>query len=466
MRAARVGDWSGRQFCLILILILVLGCSPVPSVAVSSLDNLSFIVKNDSTTLGVSENPDDLRSYGGGFSLSYNNGWFASSQVTGLTNRSAGPFAEGRYDELEVFFGQAFTVLESSPTNAFSFTLEPSIGMVVSGYLGLESVQNLWHNVIEVPIVELRYDADGELLFAPRFSLTGSLLYSERASWFNSTDILFRLKGSGVFAPGYEGFATASMEIGQQTTEMKHLFVGFGYAHREVFDERPTHLAVSGSEEGLMAFFDARFGLLVMTYQWYLNSFHGFGGLGINIGGDFTERWTESDLVMTLSMRLPYEKLLTNVRYMVKPDLSIFASNSYTMKLLSYDRQLRENLSTWFIGFDYEFKNINNGLITPFAAIGAGFRRFLVVGFGDGPDALREVLYDRIRFSSELSGGVRFLQQGEIQWGGISYGIELAAGVAYLDTKGLVEEIAGVRLVEMSKWQPMVRVGLTMGGAL
>jgi len=274
------------------------------------------------------------------------------------------------------------------------------------------------------------------------------------------------LKGTGVFAPGYEGITTGSMEIGQQTTEMKYLFIGFGYSHREVFDERPTHLAVSGSEEGLMASFDARFGLLVMTYKWYLNSSHGFGGLGIDIGGNLTERWTENDLIMTLSIRLPYEKLQTNIRYMLKPDFSIFASNSYTMKLLSYDRQLRENLSTWFVGFDYEFNNANNSLITPFVSIGAGFKRFLVVGLGDGPDAEREVLYDGFRFSSELSGGVRFLQQGEIQWGGISYGIELAAGVAYLDTNGLVEELGGVPLEERKKWQPMVRVGLTMGGGL
>ena len=75
-------------------------------------------------------------------------------------------------------------------------------------------------------------------------------------------------------------------------------------------------------------------------------------------------------------------------------------------------------------------------------------------------------MYERSRFSSELFGGVRFLQQGEIQWGGISYGVELAAGLAYLDTRNLLKAVGGVELVEMNSWQPMVRVGVTMGGAL
>lgn len=452
----------GRLTCLLMFLLLLLS----PLEAFSNPDNLSFIVKNDSATLGVSENPDDLRSYGSSFSISYHDGWSGSFQIHGLTNRSAGPSSEGRYDELEVISGHAFKVLERSRNNAFSLTLQPSLGILLSGNLGLESVQNFWHEVITVPAVELKYDAGGELLLAPRFSLTGSLLYSERAPWFDSTDILLYLKGTGMFAPGYERFATGSMELGQQTTETRYLLVGLGYAYRENLDGRQTHEVVNESEQGLMASFEARFGLLAMTYQWYIESSHGFGGLGIDIGGNFSERWTKSDLIMTLSMRLPYEKLMTSVRYMLNPALSVFASNSYTMKMLSYDRQLRENLSTWYIGLDYEFENVNFGIMVPFASIGAGIRRFLVVGPGGDPGSHRELLYEDARFSGELFGGVRFFQQGEIQWGGISYGVELAAGLAYLDTGDLVEVVQGVELVEMGSWQPMVRVGVTMGGSL
>ncbi|PKL13693.1 MAG: hypothetical protein CVV52_04865 [Spirochaetae bacterium HGW-Spirochaetae-8] len=460
--AAAVRLWLGRLFCLVLFLLY----APTPLEALSNPNNLSFIVKNDSTTLGLSENPDDLRSYGTSISFSYYNGWFGDAQITGLTNRSVGPSAEGRYDELDVSAGYAFRVMECSPNNAFSFSIEPSLGLMVSGYLGLESVQNLWHNVITVPTVELQYDAGGTLIFAPRFSLTGSLLYSERAPWFDSTDILFRLRSTVMFASGYEWFANGTMEIGQQTTEMKYLFIGAGYAYRENLDGRPTHLVVSDSEQGVMASFDARFGLLMMTYQWYLNSSHGFGGLGVDIGGNSTERWTASDLVMTLSLRMPYEKLMTNVRYKVGPALSVFASNSYTMKLLSPEQQVRENLSTWLVGFDYEFDNLHSRLLVPFVALGAGFRRFLLAGPNDNPDDVRAVLYDQLRFSSEFSAGVRFLQRGEVQWGGISYGVELAAGVAYLDTRGLVEVVEGVELVKMRSWQLMVRVGVTMGGSL
>ena len=460
MKCAMGRKWLGRLVSLLLLVIPL----PSPLGAFSNPDNLSFIVKNDSATLGVSENPDDLRSYGSTFSFSYHDSWFGSVQLHGLTNRSAGPSTDGRYDELEVFSGHTFRLFEGAPTNAFTFTLEPSVGMLLSGYLGLESVQNFWHEVITVPAVELQYDAGGELLFAPRFSLNGSLSYSERAPWFDSTDILFRLRGTGMFAPGYERYVTGTMELGQQTTEMRYLTLGLGYAYRENLDGRLTHQVVNESEQGLMASFDTRFGLLMMTYQWYIESSHGFGGLGIDIGGNFSERWTKSDLIMTLSMRLPYEKLMTRVRYMLNPALSIFASNSYTMKMLSYDRQLRENLSTWFVGLDYEFLNSDDGVMLPFVAFGVGFRRFLLVGPGD--DSLREVMYEGSRFSSELFGGVRFLQQGEIQWGGISYGVELAAGLAYLDTRNLLESVEGVELVEMNSWQPMVRVGVTMGGAL
>lgn len=463
MAHAAVGrNWLGRLVCPFILLFHLLS----PLEAVSNPENLAFIVKNDSATLGVSENPDDLRSYGSAFFFACNNGWFGKVQLSGMTNRSAGPTVDGRYDELELFSGYTFRLSEDSPINAVSFTLEPSIGMLLSGHLGLESVQNFWHNVIDVPTIELQYDNDGELLIAPRFSLTGSLLYSEHALWFDSTDILFHLRGIGTFAPGYEGFAIGSMELGQRTTATQYLMLGFGYAYRKNLDGRLTHRVVNESEQGLMASFDARFGLLVMTYQWYLDSSHGFGGFGLDIGGMSSERWFRSDLVMTLSMRAPYENLMTSVRYILRPSLSVFASNSYTMRLLSYDRQLRENLSTWHFGFDYELAKFKNDLMVPFISLGVGFRRFLVVGPGDGPDSLRAVMYERLRFSSEFFGGVRILQRGEIQWGGISYGVELSAGLAYLDTRGLVDMVDGVALVEMTRWQPMVRVGMTMGGSL
>jgi hypothetical protein len=454
--------WKGRWCCFFFLLLSQL--SPIG--AVSFPDHLAIMVKNDSMTLGVSENPDDLRSYGSEFSFSYDDGWYGTVNIHGLTNRSAVPAADGRYDELELFSGHAFRLLECSSTNAFSFTLEPSFGMIFSGDLGLGRVQNFWHKVIDVPIIDLRYDDGGDLLFAPLFSLTGNLLYSERVPWFDSTDIFLSLKGTGTLSPGYEGFLLGSMEIGQRTAATRYLLLGFGYAQRRNFDGRATHRVVNESEDGLMASFDARFGLLVMTYRWHLQSFHGFGGFGIDIGGNSRERWSGDDLVMTLSVRYPIEKLTTSVRYILTPALSVFASNSYKMEPLSYEEQIRENLSTWHFGLDYELSLFDSGVAVPFIAIGAGFKRFLLVGEGEYPDSRREIMYEALRFSGELSGGLRFLQQGDLQWSGVSYGVELSAGVMYLDNRDLPESVEGVELLASERWQPVVRVGVTMGSSL
>ena len=198
------------------------------------------------------------------------------------------------------------------------------------------------------------------------------------------------------------------MEMGHKAGIQSHLFLGLGYAHSENLDGRVTHEVVNASESGLFASLTGHFGVVSLSYRWNLSSLHGYGGIGIDIGGATQENWISSDVVMTLNSRLPYEGMLTRLRYYILPSISVFASNSYYVETLSYDSLIRENLSGWLAGLDYEWPaSPLSDFMTPFVSLGAGIKRFSVVRHtADSGETTRgEVLLSEVRFSAEAAGG-------------------------------------------------------------
>jgi hypothetical protein len=457
-------SWNRRFFCLFVFFLIVM--HGVLLAAFAYPDNLVFAVKNDSATLGLFENPDDLRSFGTEVSFSYLLGWFGTARISGLTNRYAQPDEGGRYDELEFFSGYSFRLFRFLLPSRFSLFLEPAFGGVVSGDMGLDFVQNTWHSLIDVPSLELLYDDCGEFFIYPRFSLTGSLVFAEKAPWFDSTDLLMRLRFSSVLSAGYEVSSLALFEMGQRSNDSNYMVVGFGYAQREAVDGRATHVAVSDSESGWIASFEARFGVILLNYRWFPHGSRSYGGLGVDIGTSSFKQWDGSDLVLYLGPRFPTEVYATGLRYRIFPSLSLFAANAYRARVLLESRQVRENLSTWYVGLDYEFDQLSWGAMLPFSSLGFGLKRFLVMGLDDDSFSSRSILYSRIRFSSEFLMGVRFFQRGEFQWDGISYGLELATGVMFLDTDGLEQSVGGVAMTVVKRWQPIIKIGITAGGGL
>ena len=458
------GFRSRRFFCLSVFFLIVL--HGVLLAAFSYPDNLVFAVKNDSATLGLFENPDDLRSYGTEVSFSYREGWFGTARISGLTNRNAQPGEGGRYDELEFFTGYSFRLFRSLLPERFSLFLQPAFGGVVSGDMGLDYIQNMWHLFIDVPSLELPYDDGGLFFVYPRFSLTGSLVFTEKASWFDSTDLLMHLRGSMVFSSGYEFSTSTLLEMGQRSNDYNYMLVGFGFAQREAVDGRKTHIGVSRSESGVIASFEARFGLILMNFRWFLNNSRSYGGLGVNVGSSSLTQWTGSDIIFYLGPRFPTELYAMGIRYRIFPSLSVFAANAYRTRVLLDSLQIRENLSTWYVGVDYEFEVLSWGVMLPFSSLGFGLKRFLVMGLENVDSGSRSMLYSRVRFSSELLVGLRFFQEGEIQWGGFSYGLELSGGMMYLDTEGLEKSVGGVDMTIVNRWQPIIKIGITAGGGL
>jgi len=256
------------------------------------------------------------------------------------------------------------------------------------------------------------------------------------------------------------------LEMGQRSNDYNYMLVGFGFAQREALDGRKTHIGVSRSESGVIASFEARFGLILMNFRWFLNNTRSYGGLGVNVGSSSLTRWTGSDIIFYLGPRFPTELYAMGLRYRIFPSLSVFAANAYRTRVLLDSRQVRENLSTWYVGVDYEFEELSWGVMLPFSSLGFGLKRFLVMGLENVDSGSRSMLYSRVRFSSELLVGLRFFQEGEVQWGGISYGLELSGGMMYLDTEGLEKSVSGVDMTIVNRWQPIIKIGITAGGGL
>jgi hypothetical protein len=68
-----------------------------------------------------------------------------------------------------------------------------------------------------------------------------------------------------------------------------------------------------------------------------------------------------------------------------------------------------------------------------------------------------------VRFSMDADVGVRFFAGGQLQFNGVAYGLEVAGGLFFTDSRNLGSEFE-LELTE--SWVPYVRVGVTVGGAI
>ncbi|MHC1691795.1 MAG: hypothetical protein AB9828_02050 [Sphaerochaetaceae bacterium] len=436
--------------------IPVLFCSAYP-------DTLQVIVKNDSVTFGVSENPDDLRSYGAQLVISYQQGWFGYTQIDGLTNRSALFGNEGRYDEWNTVLGYSFRLFTQSLPKRFTWSVAPRLGLVFSGNLGLDGIQRFWHDLRDIPYPELLYDDGGKVIVSPVMAVESTFGFTQVSPWFKTTDIVVEVKGNAMFSPLYEQRISIGMEFGQRTGIGSFILLGLGYGIQENLDGRVTHEAVDDAENGVYASLNARFGVIAMSYRWNLSGYIGYGGIGIDIGGLPATRWVSSDIVMTVGMRSPQEGLTTRISYKVVPHWSLFASNAYCMRKLLAGYVIREHISTWLIGVDFQWEVDSDGLVTAFSSFGGGLRRFLCVTYGGDDLWQRNVIFSQVRFCAELFGGMRFFENGEIQWNGVSYSLEVGGGILFSDTGGMENSVGGVDLLRTESWEPFIRVGILAG---
>lgn len=450
-----------RRFWLLLLVL----CTCALLAAGHRESSISVLMYNDSLTLGLSENQDDLRSYGTRFLFSHSSGWYGRLDMSGLTHRTRNEETGSRYDEVVVLGGKIFHFPVSETVPRMTFQLSPHIGLLLAGDMQFETMQNLVHFVLDIDEVELPYETEG-VAIRPYVGLSHSFDYLEPAPWFSVSDLVFTAKLEGTYVPAYAGRLYAGIAIGHRTPSTSELLAGIGYVWESVMDGWPSHELVSQSERGLIASVNGHFGILAFSYRWYLDTLQGYGGLGFDIGLGLAQTWERNDLLLSLGSMLPSRLFATSLRYVVDGDFGIVIENLFKMIPVEETARVRENISSWHVGVDYEFSRLQIGLMRPFASLSLGVRRYLVMmdadpGAQDSNGRVRES--DTGRFSMNGAVGVRFFPDGEIQYGKVAYGFQVSGGLLYVDVGNLG---SAYPLMLTDSWEPYLRVGLTIGSKL
>lgn len=447
-----------------MVLVSLLLCLWFPLSAMHTLSSISTMILNDSVTFGLSENQDDLRSFGMETTLSHYSGWFAQLLMSGITFRGD---PGSRFDEIILQGGRTFHIhlKEEHPTMSWSIT--PIAGLVFAGNWGLDFIQNNVHKILKIDQVFGLYEDGGARDISPVAGMRQTFEYSEPTPWFKVSDLLFSADIEAFYVPTYMGRVFPSISIGQHTLSTSHFSVGLGYAWIQVYDDWPTHALLSSYESGVIMFFKGSFGLFSFNYHWYLDKMYGYGGIGLYVPFDDEFVWSRSDLLVSLGMILPYRISTVILRYAIGDDFGVYIKNAFKMFPLNDDERVRENYSTWLLGGDYEISQWKFGWARPFVAAGLGLNRFLVMGDAEPSSSNinhRERLFSALRFSAEAKVGLRLFDQGEFQYNGSSYGLEVSTGMTFSITDGIAESGYNLKMTQM--WQPYVRLALTVGSFL
>ncbi len=455
-------DGWKRQVCILCMLLFVW----VIPAAADTLEHLSLQVLNDSFSLAVTENPDDLRSFGILGSLAFRDSWEAAVKLSGLTNRFGYQSPPGRLDELILRAGYSFR-FGSNPL----VLIIPRAGIILTGNLGCAWMQNTLHAAVEYEPIDPPYDREGRIRVYPKTGFFAQGEYRIPASWYEHTDLVAGAAGEGFAAPGYKGQLFAGVYAGHRSDALSYLLLGLRYGMSESFNSSHTTDAVAEMESGLEAVLESRFGLLAVSYRWNLDSRMGYGRYGIDAGGEAQRSWKQNDVLFSMGLRIPYGGVWTHLRYRLTPALGVRLSNAYSTRhgdtdlagtIPADDENTRRSGGIWLIGADIELGD-QDQLIQPFASAGAGIWNVAYNTYSGTDSVWRDKVFDETWFTAAGSAGVRISDPGTFQWKQTVYGLEAAFGLQITPGAGGTVKKNDVQFEEPPLFAPFCSLLITAG---
>jgi hypothetical protein len=419
--------------------------------------SFSTLIYNDGMTLGVTENPDDLRSYGLKLSYTYQKRWFAFLEASGITSRKLSDSAGSRYDEIVFSAARAFDFHLLETPFPLNFNVQGALGGVLAGRLHFGDIQNFVHDTLFIEEVNLKYESEF-VYFYPKFDLESYLEFSKNSGWFEQSRFLLRSELKASYSPNYESVIYSGLSIGQNSVSRSELTLGLGYTWAWVEDGWATHKQLKDIESGLTAYLRGHFGFLAFYYHWFLDGQQSFGGLGVDIGFKENAKWVNNNLLLTLALNIPHNMISTTIRYAVTKDFGLGLSNLFKMINLDPTTRKRENYSTWLVVFDYQILPLKFKFVMPYASLGLGLQRFLIAAEVDNK---RVIVGDDVRFVIDPAIGLRLFNDGELQYDGVAYGLDLSGGLII----GL-KDFSDKNLELSDNVTFYFRVGFTIGSSL
>lgn len=406
-----------------ILILLVLN----PLSAHHRQSSFSTLIYNDGMTLGLTENPDDLRSYGLKLSYTYQKRWFAFLEASGITSRKLSNNTGSRYDEIVFSVARAFDFHLLESPFPLTLNVQGALGGVLAGRLNFGEIQNIVHDTLFIEEVSLAYESEF-VYFYPKFDLESYLEFSKNIGWFENSKFLLRGEFSGSYSPNYESVIYSGLSIGQNSVSRSELTLGLGYTWAWADDGWATHKQLKDIESGLTAYLRGHFGFLAFYYHWFLEGQQSFGGLGVDIGFKENAKWVNNDLLLTLALNIPHNMISTTIRYAVTKDFGLGVSNLFKMINLDPENRKRENYSTWLVVFDYHILPLKYKFVVPYTSLGLGLQRFLIAAEDDNK---RIIVGDHVRFVIESAIGLRLFNDGELQYDGVAYGLDLSGGLIF-----------------------------------
>ena len=435
---------------LLICWVLLLTLSP----AAAGPSSVSMNIYNDMFTFGFGSNPDDLRSYGAALKMTFPSGGSLELSTIGLTNRYE-EANKGRIDEIRLVGRYPLHIAEGKHTRLI---LTPYAGVVLSGPLGYQGVQNIIHQVLDIEQVDIPYDNDGRITVHPMAgaALSGTL----RIMRSDHADFVTRAVLRGHSAPGWEHEIGGDLKVGFIEDRQLSLLGGISYQYRHSSSSSITHQRVSQSDTGWNILLETKAGIIKTLARWNLDNLHGTGSIGITLGEGEDLVGDDQDFRITHSFLIPIIGHNISLRRALTPYLGVTGSLSYYSRSVDGHDQ-RENFASWLTGVDAELQ-LQSIPCTLFMALEGGVRHILILDYQKGTSQAEKLL-DEHRATAELTGGLRLFQQGEILYQGVSYGLELSGGVQLNDTRGLDGQLQWKGLQELTTWVPFAQIGLTAG---
>jgi len=343
----------------LLSLVIVLS-----TVTLLRLSAASLVVStgNDWITMGFGNNEDDGHSFSVSAHASLNNGLSLLLDLDGYTDQQT---AGQRYSTLSLSLSYPFTY---HPGSNWELSLSPMVGVHLAGNLGLETLQNLLHRILDRDEVHLAEAYDG---LQAMVLLGGDAQASIRLG-------AHRLGASLVATTVPEWESRANVSLFYQLGELFR--AGVGYQERWAHEHHPVRTLDLAQSRGFYLFSTYHTPLLSTAWAIWPESGFSWGSFGFDaLAFSQPKRFEKTDLstvngiyydtagYQTRVSALLYRAFLIQVHY----------SNGPTAP----GEDFRRNIGLWSVGWQWEPAS-SSALLRPSLSLLAGLKRYnLIEGY-------------------------------------------------------------------------------------
>jgi len=398
---------SLRKRADILLLLCILGL-PIPAYGLS-LDSLSIGTGNDWYTMGLGYNQDDGFSFGSSLEATFDNNLSFQTFVRSYTDRIQ---SNRRYDEIQI--GASYPFL-FTPTTTIGIGVAGSAGVVLTGNLGLQTIQNWFHTLIGRDLVTLTYDEN-------QFWVHPYLALKTQAAYLGSNTLTGIELGTS-YAHQWELLFEANAFISYHG----FLTLRLGYVEKYVEDLYPSQSIQEQRYEGLRLAYVYDGGLLQSSFFSFLDSGASYGSFSVNVlAFKQPKTYKQTDFTFTSGILYNHEGHQNRLVAFSFGSFSFEVKHTNGPMLNRWeDQNDRMNLGSWQLGYRWEFES-PSAFLTPYAKVSAGLHRFNL------QQDYTTTLVEEVRPSIGMEVG---LSIGTTCWwvvGNTSYHPRLAVSLSYV----------------------------------